>query len=285
MHAYAWLFLLTLAGPVENAKLPCTCDFCQHGRAPAVVRSAAGAQGVTENFVVRSYSSAVDATQLARHATALRSRLAQQWLRGSNATDRPWTPRCEIIVHPNLASYLRSVGPSGAATLGSTVVRFNAGQVVMRRIDLLADRPAQPFETVGHELVHVLFAERFPKSSPPRWAEEGAALLVDTEGKRAAHRRDFASSLRDGTAFRVGEMLAMNDYPPPTRFAAFYGQSLVLVDFLMRLGEPEDFARFVDQSMAVGHDRALSEVYGIASAAQLEELWQERAVKSVVAVN
>jgi hypothetical protein len=240
-------------------------------------------EAATDRFVVRSFSRRVDATALLEHAAMLHATLAERWLPQDK---RPsWTPPCEIVVHADRTSYLRSVGTGGLATLGSTLVRFNGGKVVVRRIDLLADQASRPFETLGHELVHVLFAERFPQAPPPRWAEEGAALLADTVSKRSAHRRDFALSLRNGSAFRVHDLVRMNDYPPPTRVAAFYGQSLVLVDFLMRLGEPADFVHFVDRSMAIGHDAALREVYGIANAAHLEELWRERAIKAALAAN
>jgi hypothetical protein len=244
---------------------------------------ASTSQATTEHFVVKSYSPAVDAAQLARHAEAMRREVAALWL--DDQATATWNPRCEIVVHSTRTSYRRAVGGDGSSTVGSTLVRFSEGRIVVRRIDLLGERADSPFETVAHELVHVIFAERFRKTAPPRWAEEGAALMADSHAKRLAHRRDFAVALRDGSAFRVSELVRMSDYPPPTRCAAFYGQSLVLVDFLMRLGEPADFARFVDRSLEAGHDRALREVYGIASTQQLESLWRERAVNAVLAAN
>ena len=281
------LFLVAAGDANESSTCPCAaCQIQKDGKTPVVATqlSFAAAQPIaaTNRFVVRSDSRPVDANALAQHAEHLHTTLVKRWFKSDD--EATWTPRCEIIVHATRANYVRAVGASGANTLGSTLVRFNAGKVAARRIDLLADQAGRPFETVGHELVHVLFAERFPKSPPPRWAEEGAALLVDSNAKRAAHRRDFAQSLRAGSAFHVNDLVRMHDYPPPTRFAAFYGQSLVLVDFLTQLGETEDFVRFVDRSMTVGHDRALQEVYGIATAAELESLWKEKAVQQALAM-
>jgi len=277
MQSVVLALILASPGQVDSSSQPCSCSHCQAKPLPA--RTAA--IKTTEHFIVRSYS-AVDAAELAKHAETMRRDLGRLWLGDASG---PWTPRCEVVVHASRASYQRAIGSPGAATLGSTLIRYNEGKIAVRRIDLLADRADRPFENIAHELVHVMFAERFSQHAPPRWAEEGAALLADTAAKQSAHRRDFALSLRSGSAFRVGDLVGMTDYPAPTRFAAFYGQSLVLVDFLMRLGEPADFVRFVDRSLEAGHDRALREIYGISDAGQLEELWRERAVVTTLAAN
>jgi hypothetical protein len=280
MQSLALLVLMTFAVDADGL---CGCAHCQQQALPARTISTK----TTESFTVRSYSGSVDAAEFGRHAEAMRKSLSTLWLKSEDGAPGTanWTPRCEVVIHAQRASYQKAIGGTGAATSGSTLVRVNQGKVILRRIDLLADRPSRPFETISHELVHAIFAERFPNASPPRWAEEGAALLADTQVKRAAHQRDFRQAVRSGTAFRVHELVRMSDYPPPTRFAAFYGQSLVLVDFLTQLGDPGDFVRFVDRSLERGQDEALKQVYGIASTQQLQDLWDERAVKAVLAAN
>lgn len=279
MPTLAFLVLFALGAESESSQPRCACAHCQQLALPARTSTT----HTTRSFVVRSNSAAVDAEELGRHAEAMRKSLAKLWL---GETDQSgWTPRCEVVVHAQRASYVKAIGTAGVDTSGSTLVRFSQGKIVMRRIDLLADRADRPFETLSHELVHAIFAERFPSAAPPRWAEEGAALLADTQTKRVAHQRDFKQAVQSGTAFRVNDLLRMSDYPPPTRFAAFYGQSLVLVDFLTHLGEPGDFVRFVDRSIEAGHEKALNEVYHISSASKLEELWKERAVNALLAAN
>lgn len=279
MQSFTLLVLLSLSGEVGDSAERCGCAYCQQEALPA----RAAVTSATRSFLVRSNSPLVDAAELARHAEAMRESLAGLWLEKTSSSNR-WTPRCEVVVHGNRASYSKATGSPGASTSGSTLVRFNQGKVVSRRIDLLADRSGRPFETIAHELVHAIFAERFPNAAPPRWAEEGAALLADTRTKQAAHQRDFQQAVRSGTAFRVHDLVRMSDYPPPTRFAAFYGQSLVLVDFLTRRGEPGDFVRFIDRSLQAGHDQALQEVYAISSANELERLWREQTMTAALAV-
>jgi hypothetical protein len=234
------------------------------------------ALAVGDSFVIRSGATQLDANDLLKHAQARRQVLCGQWL-GAEARKAPWSPPCEVVLHPDRASYVRAVGAAGRITSGSTLVRFSEGQVAVRRIDLLADATEKHYDTLAHELVHAIFAERFPKTAPPRWAEEGAAMLADSEAKRQAHREDFAQSHRAKRTFAVRELLGMNDYPAPQRFPEFYGQSLVLVEFLTALGDSTDFVSFVDRSLATNPDQALREVYGLASASQLENLWTKHA--------
>ena len=279
MHALALIVAVVLGAESQPSRKECSCGYCQQ-----TPPTRAATIHTTQSFVVRSCTRGVDATALAQHAETMRKSLAGLWL-GEMKDGSGWSPRCEIVVHANRQSYLKATGAAGAETSGSTLVRFDQGKVVSRRIDLLADRAGRPIETLAHELVHAIFAERFPRAAPPRWAEEGAALLADTQTKRSAHERDFKQALRSGTAFRVDDLVRMNDYPPPTRFPAFYGQSLVLVNFLTQLGEPVDFVRFVERAIESGHDEALKDVYHISSAVQLEQLWKEKAVNALLAAN
>lgn len=265
--------ILALAILSESAVCSnCPCKRCGDDRPP--VKSSAPAAG--NNFVIRRGSTKFDAADLLKHAEAKREVLCSQWL-GADAARDKWSPPCELILHTSRASYVRAVGTAGQTTSGSTLVRISEGKVVVRRINLLIDASGKHYDTLSHELVHAIFAERFPRAVPPRWAEEGAALLADPEQKRLAHREDFAYAHRAGQTFAVRELLRMTDYPAPQRFPEFYGQSLVLVEFLTSLGEPPDFVRFVARSMETDIDRALQEVYGLSSASQLEGRWTKHA--------
>ena len=255
----------------------CDCNRCA-GKQPA---AKASSTAVTENFVVTSGATPIDARQFSKHAEAMRKSLCTQWL-GDEAAQKQWKPPCEIVLHRDRASYIRAVGAGGQSSSGSTLVRLDKDQVAVRRIDLFVDRADRPHETLSHELVHVIFAERFRKVAPPRWAEEGAALLADTQAKRDAHRRDFARAHHSGRTFKIGEFLKMADYPALERFPEFYGQSLVTAEFLAELGQPGDFVRFVDCSLATSPDEALKEVYQIESA-QLAQRWGEHSAQSALA--
>src|SRR5262245_60686446 len=55
-------------------------------------------------------------TDLAAQCEALQSRITAVWL-PENAGSR-WTPRCEIVVHQNAATYMRQLGRGSEQTSG-----------------------------------------------------------------------------------------------------------------------------------------------------------------------
>jgi hypothetical protein len=110
---------------------------------------------------------------------------------------------------------------------------------------------------------------------PPRWADEGIALLSDREEKQALHLRDCQHALRGGTALRLAEVARLERFTSDDEVAAFYGQSLSLVRYLVRQGSPGQFVDFVRAAMNQGYDKALRQNYQIDSLVQLERQWRQ----------
>ena len=158
---YLLLVAVLLAEP-GTASACCDCNRCAGKQSTTKTTSAA----VSASFVVNSGTTPIDAREFAKHAEAMRQSLCAQWL-GEEAAQKQWNPRCEIVLHRDRASYIRAVGAGGRSSSGSTLVRVDRNQVVVRRIDLFADRVDRPHDTLSHELVHAIFAERFPKATPP----------------------------------------------------------------------------------------------------------------------
>lgn len=229
----------------------------------------------TDNFKICARASADDVRKLAHSCEELRKHLDTKWLGTKperQSEQAGWTPRCLVYVHPTAASYLREVGP-GQQTAGSSLVEFDKGQLVTRRIDLRADHPEGYQDALAHELTHVVVADRFTTVALPRWADEGMAVLADSSEKQTAHYSDLTDSRRNGTAFRLAELFALENYPRPERQAAFYGQSASLARYLVKRGSAEQFVKFVEQACTVGYDAALREVYAVGSVAELERNW------------
>jgi hypothetical protein len=229
----------------------------------------------TANFKICARATADEVRQLARSCEDLRKHLDTKWL-GASAAEKAektgWTPRCLVYVHPTAASYLREVGP-GQQTAGSSLVEFDRGQLVTRRIDLRADHPDGYQDALAHEMTHVVVADRFTAVPLPRWADEGMAVLADSGEKQSAQYSDRTASRRNGTAFRLVELFSLEDYPRPERQAAFYGQSASLARYMVERGSPEQFVRFVEQACKIGYDEALRDVYQVAGVAELEREW------------
>jgi hypothetical protein len=209
---------------------------------------------------------------VARTCEALRRQLHEQ-LAAPAEWDR-WEPPCEVVLHTTRASYLQAVGAAGAQTVGSSAVRFRGRQVVARRIDLLAETREQALAALPHELVHVVLAQLFPDAAPPRWAEEGLALLYDPADKQQRHRDDLRQALQGQGAIPLPRLFLEAGYPTGWPRGVFYGQSLSMVEYLTALGGRGQFVRFVQGCLDQGHDAALRAVYGIDGAADLERRWR-----------
>ncbi len=225
----------------------------------------------TANFRLLCYGQHPASRQTAEHCEQLRAELTARWF-----TDRPaadWSPKCDLVLHPSDASYLREVGPDGRSTLASALVDRRGGRIAVRRVDVRASQGNWQNSALAHELVHVILADRFAPEALPRWINEGAAILADSPEKRQRHRRDLRQAVAAGEHFRLAELLALSDYPPRGRWRTFYDQSADLVEYLVKQQGYTRFATFVEMSLEHGYDRATHTVYGC-GLPELERRWQ-----------
>jgi hypothetical protein len=235
------------------------------------------AKAATTNFVVRSYPGGPPSGDVHAFCEKLRTELVQLWNR--SAMDDEWRPQCEIVLHAKKASYLRAVGNGGGQTAGSSMIRTANHRVVARRIDLLVG-PDGDLPALAHELTHIVLADRFAGRQPPRWLDEGIAMLADPAEKRVLHRRDFRVAIQNNTALQIGELIGLQQFTSQKQVAAFYGQSLSLVQFLAQQDEPRKIVEFAELAMDQGYDAALLNCYGINGITDLEQRWREYALST-----
>ena len=251
---------------------------------PPVVATAEGTQwsATSANFVVWSHHRDHDAREIAAFCERWRSNLQRHWCAEERAA---WSPRCEVVVHADTRTYLAAVGAGASQTFGSSLIQFArdeggpAKSVSRRLIDFRGDSP-YGIAAVPHEMTHVILADLLDGRQPPRWADEGMAILADSREKQVLHERDLASGLAGRSAFRVAELMALESYPPPARIPAFYGQSASLTALLARRDDPAKFVEFLRRSLDRGYDQALRHVYHIGNIAQLERLWHDQRLTS-----
>ena len=197
--------------------------------------------------------------------------LQTHWCVG--ADQARWSPKCEVVIHPGCQSYLTAVGAGGKQTSASSWIQFGRDKrVSKRRIDLRGDGQLG-VASIPHEMTHVVIADLLGGVQPPRWADEGMALLADTPNKQSLHERDLREGFRRGLAFSAAELVTTDNYPRPSRVPAFYGQSASLTAFLVGRDEPSKFIEFLRALQEHGYDQALQETYDIQSLRELERLW------------
>lgn len=234
----------------------------------------------TANFRVLNYGTRPLDSKAANACEQLRKRLFDRW----HETSTAWTPKCEIILHPTRDAYLREVGAGGRNTLGSAWIERHEGTIRSRRIDICATGDGWIDSVLGHEMTHVVLADRFTRVPVPRWVDEGAAILADSHEKQGRHRQDLDRALAERAVFRVHELVSLGDYPGNGRWGTFYGQSASLVAFLLRHGGEQTFLSFVETALTAGYDHAAMQLYDC-SLAELERRWHAQARTAVSAVD
>ena len=269
--------------PVRKTSVRSSCR--RIGVAVAVLCAAVILQGrvVTANFDVHGTSS-TRAEAIVRHAEQVRER-AFETLLGASAPS-PWTVRCEIHLHATEESFAEAVGGPPDGARGATAIEFAEAGICVRRIDLMDDDPAAVPDALAHELVHVILADHFTTAPPPRWADEGLAVLFDDEAKQAGHARDFAAARRAGMTWSASHLLAMEEYPrEPHRQRVFYGQSAALVRWLIDQRGAATLLSFLDDAAAIGEGAALERHYGFSTVAALERAWLSQPADTDIGVD
>jgi len=221
----------------------------------------------TENFQACSLHSAEEAAATAIACERLRKEVA--YLCG--LTPAVWSPRCQIVLHANDASYLAEVGASGAKTVASALTRRRAGRIQLRKIDVRGNAPDHLNNALPHELCHILLADHF--AEVPLWCDEGLALLLDPLEKQSTHARDLSSVAKRGDLISLEQLLNLRQYPAADQWAAFYGQSASLVRCLLQRGTPQQLLAFAARQRSAGVNVALRQVYGLNGLVDLQRHW------------
>src|SRR3984957_6819319 len=222
--------------------------------------TANGATFSTANFVVTT-GDADFARQCAETAEKYRKELAREWL----GHDLPrWFRPCQISV---------TVGQIGAG--GATTFTFAAGQVFGwdMRVQGTAERILD--SVIPHEVSHTIFASHFRRPLP-RWADEGAASLVEHESERRRQLMLLRQVFHTPQRIPLPQLIAMKEYPSDMQSVlTLYAEGYSLADYLVQSGGKERYLRFLQDA----HDRdwnyAIHTYYGLDDVASLERHWSE----------
>ena len=205
--------------------------------ASSAVEATSAASGIGEGVIVGGVA-AGRAELIAGRVARIRHDI-HTLLTGSAAV-HPWVPACRIHVHGDRTEFSRAVAGAPRTARGATTIEFDDDRVRLRRIDVIDGGGEAVPDALAHEVAHVVLAEWFPDVPPPRWADEGLAVLCDDPAKQAGHHDDFRAALARGQAWTIAGLMAM-DYEPaePGRQRVFYGQSAALTRRLLeRRGGP-----------------------------------------------
>jgi hypothetical protein len=228
----------------------------------------------TASFRVRHDGNRAFAEAVAKAAETQRKTIFERW---SGSPSGVWSPKCEIVIHPSADAFARATKQPAGST-GVAAVRLNSGHVTERRIDLRADDTGLTSNSLPRELTHVILADLFPNEPPPKWAQEGMAILATSPEEISRYTRTLPRCARDGEWFSLGQLMELKDFPAD-KITAFYCESVSLTEYLVRLsGNEKNFTIFLRDCQRYGVVKRLKEQYNIDGTQALEQAWKRSAL-------
>ncbi|MBA4063295.1 MAG: hypothetical protein C0501_06205 [Isosphaera sp.] len=227
----------------------------------------------TASFRVRYSGDRELADAVGKAAEAARTEIFERW---SGPPAGAWGPKCEVVLHPTAAAYAKATGRPAEST-GAATVRLTGGRATERRVDLRTDDPGLVANALPRELTHVVLADLFPDRPPPKWAEEGMAVLAGSPEEITRFARTLPRCARDGEWFAVAQLLELKDFPAE-KITGFYCQSVSLTDHLVRAGGGRQFTGFLRDCQRYGTAAALKRQYNLDGPAALEAAWKRAAL-------
>ncbi|MBW3542388.1 MAG: hypothetical protein KY476_19145 [Planctomycetes bacterium] len=228
--------------------------------AVAVALVSTGATWRSPNFVVTAPSEEV-ARQVAETAERSRDELAVAWL-GHKL--RRWYRPCTVKV---------KVGQMGAG--GATTFAFDQGEVFGWRMTVQGTLERILDSVVPHEVSHTIFASHFRRPLP-RWADEGAATLIEHDSERRRQQLLLKQVWHTSQRMPLERLLAIREYPSEMRAVmTLYSQGHSLSDFLVQAGGRTRFLQFLDEAERHGWDKAIRTHYSLAGVDELERRWEQ----------
>lgn len=219
---------------------------------------AMGASHRTENFVVRAPTAKI-ARQVGLTAERYREKLSIEWL--GKKMPR-WSRPCSVRV---------KVGQIGAG--GATTFAFDRGEVFGWRMNVQGTLERILDSVVPHEVSHTIFATHFRRPLP-RWADEGAATLVEHESEQRRQRLLLKQVMQTGRRIPLQRLLSMKEYPQGMQnVLTLYAQGYSLADYLVQQGGRQRYLAFLEDAHRRGWNDAIQSHYDLRNVDDLEERW------------
>ena len=220
-----------------------------------------GATFSTANFTVTT-GDANFARQCAQTAEKFRSQLAREWL--GHELPR-WFRPCQVSV---------TVGQIGAG--GATTFTFAAGQVFGWDMRVQGTPERILDSVIPHEVSHTIFASYFRRPLP-RWADEGAASLVEHESERRRQSMLLQQVFNTPQRIPLTTLISMKEYPSDMQSVlTLYAEGYSLADYLVQSGGEtgkERYLRFLTDANDKGWNHAIRTWYGLPDVTSLERRW------------
>ena len=220
-----------------------------------------GAGFRTPNFVVDAPTQEF-AKQVGEAAEYYRRTLAIEW------TGKPlpgnWKYPCPITV---------KVGAMGAG--GATTFNFQGGEVYGWKMEIQGSEQRILDSVLPHEINHTIFASHFRRPLP-RWADEGAASLIEHDSERNLLRDIHSRVMGTRRKIPLKTLLDIKNYPQDKQdVLTLYAEGHSLADYLIQQGGKPKYLQLMAMAYDRGWEPALKALYGVSSVTSLEKEWDQ----------
>jgi hypothetical protein len=223
--------------------------------------SSAGAVYRTSNFVVDAPTESI-ARQVGDAAELYRDELAIEWL--GKKLPGQWTKPCTVRV---------KVGQIGAG--GATTFSFDRGHVFGWKMQVQGSLERILDSVLPHEISHTIFASHFRRPLP-RWADEGAATLVEHESEKRRQQLTLKQVFNTPRRIPLKTLFTLEEYPREMQnVLTLYAEGYSLTDFLVQLGGKSHFLKFLEAAHRRSWNHALRKHYRFESVESLEKRWNK----------
>ena len=230
-----------------------------------------GAGYRTPNFVITAPTEQI-AKQVGEAAEIYRKELAIDW------TGKPlpgnWSSPCPIEV---------DVGNTGAR--GETRFNFQNGEVFGWKMEIHGTEQRILDSVLPHEINHTIFASIFRRPLP-RWADEGAASLIENESERMRLRKIHDQVMRTPRKIPLKTLLEMKNYPTDNQqVLTMYAEGHSLADYLVQRSDKPTYLKFLQMAHDKSWNEALKCIYQFESVESLEMVWDDWVLAGSPALN
>ena len=221
-----------------------------------------GAGFRTPNFVVEA-PTVEFARQVGEAAEVYRKELAIEW------TGKPlpgnWKHPCPISVKVD-----EKLGAGGATTFN-----FQGGEVYGWKMEIQGSAQRILDSVLPHEINHTIFASHFRRPLP-RWADEGAASLIEHESEQNRLREIHTRVMGTRRKIPLKALLEIKNYPQDKQdVLTLYAEGHSLADYLIQQGGKPKYLQLMSMAHERGWETSLKTLYGYTSVNSLEKDWDQ----------
>jgi hypothetical protein len=226
-----------------------------------LVAAASAAEHRTTNFVVTAPTADI-AKQVAETAERCRRDLSLEWL-GRELPN--WFRPCPVTVQ---------VGRMGAG--GATTFTFDRGEVSGWNMRVQGSLERVLDSVIPHEVSHTIFASHFRRPLP-RWADEGAATLIEHADERKRQEVLLERVIHTSKRIPLDRLLTISEYPSDMQQVyTLYAEGYSLANFLVQQHGSQGkavYLKFLQDAHQHDWTHAIKKHYRFGSVGELEETW------------